>query len=351
MNDQMTPRERTKALAEGRPVDRVPHGFSLGDAAARVTGIKVSEYHRDAKKQIEAQIASYRRYGLDGLGVFALFQDVFGAETVYPDQSTPMVGRTAALEGDDLKRDYIGDPRKNPHLAVFWDVLDGLFADPVTDEVPVSVFTEGPYTLAGRVIGVDTLLKKSLRDPEYVIAVLGKVSDAQVALVEALAGYDVSFGIMDPVSSGDLISHDFYLKFSKPYHAKLFNAMRRVSGSKPMIHICGDSSKIWRDAVDVGAGAFSVDNRMDLAVVKKAIGEDIAVSGNVKPSETMLLGSPGDVRADLRECFRKAWDTPAGYVPGFGCGLPIDTPAENLEALFDELGIIGKFPVDPERFN
>jgi uroporphyrinogen decarboxylase len=118
-----------------------------------------------------------------------------------------------------------------------------------------------------------------------------------------------------------------------------------------MIHICGDSSKLWRDAVDVGAGVFSVDNRMDLELVKKTIGSDIMVSGNVKPSESMLFGSPEDVRADLRECFRKAWDSPAGYVPGFGCGLPIDTPAENLEALFDELRIIGRFPLDPERFS
>jgi uroporphyrinogen decarboxylase len=56
------------------------------------------------------------------------------------------------------------------------------------------------------------------------------------------------------------------------------------------------------------------------------------------------------VRADLRACFRKAWDNPAGYVPSFGCGLPIDTPAENLDALFDELRDIGRFPLDPERF-
>jgi uroporphyrinogen decarboxylase len=89
---------------------------------------------------------------------------------------------------------------------------------------------------------------------------------------------------------------------------------------------------------------------MDMGEVKETVGDRIAVVGNVNPSATMLLGSPDDVRADLRECFRKAWDTPAGYVPSFGCGLPIDTPDENLLALFDELDKVGNFPLDPANF-
>lgn len=40
VRDEMTPKERIKALLEGRPFDRIPCNPSLSDHAARVTGIK-----------------------------------------------------------------------------------------------------------------------------------------------------------------------------------------------------------------------------------------------------------------------------------------------------------------------
>jgi uroporphyrinogen decarboxylase len=349
MSNQMTPKERFQALAEGRPVDRIPHGFGLGDGASNVTGIKVSEYHLDAKKHVEADVAAYRKYGLDGLMAMKSLQTVFGVEVAYPDDSTPYVAKPVALEGDDLKKDYLGDPKKNPDLKLFWDILDGLF-EAVGDEAPISVAMEGTFTLAGRTIGVEKLLKKLIRDPDYVRAVLDKISDTQIAFVESLQGYEVGFGSMDPVTSGDLIRHDVYAEFVKPYQKKLYDAFERVSGKKGMLHICGDSSKMWLDFLDVGVGAFSPDNRMDLVDVKRAVGDKVAIVGNVHPSKTMLLGTPDDVREDLRETFRKGWDAPAGFIPGFGCGLPIPTPEENLTTLFEELDEIGKFPLDPARF-
>ncbi|MDR3355052.1 MAG: uroporphyrinogen decarboxylase family protein, partial [Synergistaceae bacterium] len=114
MIDSMTPKERLKAIAENRPYDRIPHAFALGDAASRVTGIKVSEFHQDAKKQIDATVAAYRAYGLDSISVGIPIQEVLGAKVNYPDYSTPFISDPLNLEGDLLESIAIEDPKTHP---------------------------------------------------------------------------------------------------------------------------------------------------------------------------------------------------------------------------------------------
>jgi uroporphyrinogen decarboxylase len=125
---------------------------------------------------------------------------------------------------------------------------------------------------------------------------------------------------------------------------------RLAGGEKPSIHICGNTYKILDDIAETGARVFSADNCMDMARIKEEIGDKIAISGNVKPTETMLFGTPADVDADLRACFQKSWDSPKGYVPALGCGMPMNTPIENIDALFAALRKYGKYPLDPKNF-
>jgi uroporphyrinogen decarboxylase len=64
----------------------------------------------------------------------------------------------------------------------------------------------------------------------------------------------------------------------------------------------------------------------------------------------MYLGTPDDVRANTLECLAKGWDTPKGYILGLGCGLPIDTPSENIHALVNAAREYGRWPIEPGRF-
>jgi uroporphyrinogen decarboxylase len=64
----------------------------------------------------------------------------------------------------------------------------------------------------------------------------------------------------------------------------------------------------------------------------------------------MYLGTPDDVVSDARECLAKGWDNPKGYILGLGCGLPIDTPPENIHALVAAARNYGRWPLDPGSF-
>jgi len=349
MRDDLTPKQRLKAISEGRSVDRVPHEFSIGHLALRLTGVDPADYEKNVKTRINAEISLYREYGIDKLSVFYGIPALYGTKSVVPEGGHPYIAETVEIEGDDLKRVYVDDPKTDPRFRDFWDYLDGLI-EAVGDEVPITVAFEGTITTAARIIGTEKLLKRTITDPEYVFALLDSVLQTQTAIVESLKGYGVGFWTPDPISSGSVISTKTYRKFSKPYTIKLFGVMTRVSGEKPMLHVCGNTSAILKDITEVGASSFSLDNIMDLEQVKNEIGDKIMLVGNVKPAETMFLGTPQDVDADLKQCFKKAWDTKAGYRPCFGCGLPMGTPKENLDALFNSLQKYGKWPLDPANF-
>lgn len=350
MASDLTPKQRLAYIAQGRPVDRCPSDFGIGHVAARYIGADMKRYLDDVPYKIKTDIAVYREFGteklMSGFGV----SELYGAKRVVPAKGQSYVQEVAPPTREELKRATIEDPKTDPRTKGTFEYLDGILSK-VGDEVPVLVAMEGPLTQIGRTIGTATLLRLTIRDPEYVFAFLDSILRTQTTLVEALAGYDVGFGIMDPISSNVVISARDFRRFSKPYITRLFDVMTRVSGKKPMLHICGDTRKILRDIPETGAASFSVDNFMDLEYVKREIGDKIPIIGNVKPTETMLLGGPADVDADLRRCFQKAWDTPAGYIPGFGCGLPLDTPRENVDQLFLSLNRYGKWPLDPANFS
>jgi uroporphyrinogen decarboxylase len=73
--------------------------------------------------------------------------------------------------------------------------------------------------------------------------------------------------------------------------------------------------------------------------------------GNVKPTATMFLGKPADVIREAKECLRKAYDNPKGYILALGCGLPMKAPVENVHALFQAAREFGRYPIDPGRLN
>jgi uroporphyrinogen decarboxylase len=64
----------------------------------------------------------------------------------------------------------------------------------------------------------------------------------------------------------------------------------------------------------------------------------------------MFLGTPALVEENVKECLRKAWDTPKGFVLAMGCGLPIPTPPDNIHALVGAARRYGRYPYDPARF-
>jgi uroporphyrinogen decarboxylase len=186
-------------------------------------------------------------------------------------------------------------------------------------------------------------------DPEFAHQLLAFSVEATIPFVREVAKLGAGINIVEPVSSGSLISPAQFREFAFPYIKRLVTEIRKVA-KPPSLHICGNTRKVWKEMVATGAGSLSLDNVIDLEDAKREVGAEIAISGNIRPSDTMFLGTPATVEANVKECLRKAYDSPKGYILALGCALPLRTPPENIHALVASAKKFGRYPYDPDVF-
>jgi len=103
-------------------------------------------------------------------------------------------------------------------------------------------------------------------------------------------------------------------------------------GKYAIIHICGDTTQVLEDIVDIAPSCFSLESKVDLRTAKKILGGKVCVAGNVAPGGAFLSGTPEAVVAEARDCF-EAWGEGGGYVLTLGCDYTKNVPFENAMAL------------------
>lgn len=205
----------------------------------------------------EAQIAAYRTYGHDSVGVgpgSTGIAEAIGSKVAFPEQSTPFIAEHAVKHISDLDELEVPDPRRDGRFPVFLAALK-ILVEELGEEVPVSLTVGGPTSTAGNLRGTENLLRDLYYHPEFAHRLLRYAVDSTIPFVEEAAKLGVKFGIVDPVASGSLISPKQYREFALPYQKELIDAMKRVGGASPMLHICGNTKRIWQDMADTGVVA------------------------------------------------------------------------------------------------
>jgi len=168
--------------------------------------------------------------------------------------------------------------------------------------------------------------------------------------IDAVCDLGLKPGLGEPTASGSLISARHFREFVKPYLKQCTDHIIERCGSGPTLHICGDTSRIWTDMVETGAAILSLDNLIDLEEAKRAVGSRVCLEGNVRPVDTLMKGSREQILEEAKECIRKTYDSPKGFILASGCGLPLATPPENVIALMDAARQYGRIPIDPSQW-
>lgn len=349
-SETMTSRERSVAALTGAPYDRIPVYLLMSDHAARVINVTVGAYQSSARLMAEGQLAAWQRYGMDlintGPGLTGIAEAI-GSRLAFPD-NTAYVAEYAVQSEEDLNRLKIPDPHQDGRLPLFLEATS-IVLDKVGTQVPVSLTTAGPFTTAANIRGTEHFLRDLRRNPAFVHRLLRFATDSIIPFTREVIRLGGRIGIAEPVASGTLISPKLFREFALPYLQELIEAVKGfTAGAAPSLHVCGNSSKIWPDMADSGASVLSLDDEVDLADARETVGNRVALLGNIRPTATMVMGSPDDVRANVCECLLKGAGTPKGYILGMGCALPINTPADNVHALIKAARQFGRWPLDME---
>lgn len=349
MQDQMTPMERAAALAKGLPVDRLPCNPNVANGVARIYGCKISELSRSAKTLAKAQVASYRYFGYDSIRIFTdLFPwaEAMGATVKYPDDETADLDQPAITDVSQIDSLRPADPYKDGRLPLQLDAMKYL-QDEVKGEIGCSCGIVGAFTNAFFLMGVNKTLGMIYKNPEAV----HKLCRVSLETVKAYAAAAIDLGITpaisEPMSSCTVVSPKAFREFSLPYLKELVDFIKS-KGKGVVVHICGQTNKIWTDVADLGLAGLSIDNVASLAECKKTVGDKVKILGNVDPAVVMFSGTPLDVRYNTLKCILDGYDSPKGYMVMSGCSLPVDTPKENIQAMMDTVREVG-YPICPER--
>lgn len=347
--DQMTPAERGAAIAKGEAADRLPCNPNIANGVARIYGCKISDFNTDPQAVAKAQMASYERFGSDSLRVFTdLFTwcEAMGSEVTAPDDDTVDLARPAIERVEDIDKLRPANPYKDGRLPVHLEAMKWLkqYSDGI---MGCSAGLVGPFTNAFFLIGVDNMLKLCRKNPEAVHK-LCQVS-LETCKAYAAAAMEIGLGptISEPMSSCTVVSPKVFRELSLPYLKELVEFIHN-RGFNPVIHICGQTNKIWKDCADLGIAGWSIDNVASIRECKELVGDTTKIMGNVDPGSIMYGGTPLDVRIGTLESIRAGWDNPKGFMVMSGCSLPVETPFENIDAMLDTVREVG-YPVDPEK--
>ena len=194
---------------------------------------------------------------------------------------------------------------------------------------PILAFAAGPLTSAAGLMGMESLMTYLTEDPEGMEQVLDLCTEITIASLRfQLENGATGISIADPVSAVNLISEEFFARFSLP-------RIRRIAGEfrdmdlPVMLHICGSSAPRIAPLVGSGINIYSMDE-VDLGFALEQAGKDFAIFGNLNTVSAMLSMAPEELYDKARSLCLLA---PTGFILAPGCDLPPDTPEENLQAM------------------
>ena len=191
------------------------------------------------------------------------------------------------------------------------------------------------------------VLKNMYTNPGVVDRLLAAMSDRAVeagkaALDEGADGvlmcvdYGYSKGLwMPPVN---------FRRFIKPVLRKQCDAFKRRGGFS-LLHSDGNVDAVLEDLVDAGIDAYQgidVEAGMDLSEVKRRIGDEVCLIGNVSPV-TLEYGSLDDVRGEVCRCFSTAAPG-GGYVLSASANISVCKKAEGFLEMARLAAVQSRYP-------
>jgi uroporphyrinogen decarboxylase len=314
----------------------------VGNTAARVVGVKVSEFRGNGRLIAKAHIAAYRLFGYDNIRIFTdlySLAEAMGAKIIYPEDETAYLDAPALSDESGIDALVPADPRKDGNLPQLLDAAE-IVLEAVGSEAPVTGAVTCPFTTASFLIGTEKLTRMTIKNPEAVHKLCELALQSALNYAKALIDAGVSPSLTDPMSSGTVIGGKHFAAFSFPYLKRLIDYIHGRDRAVTL-HICGKTDHIWDLMADAGADCISIDNEASLAGAKEKVGHKLRLMGNVHPTAVMLDGTTEDVKKAVAECVRQAADSPKGLIIASGCSLPTETPFDNIHAMMDAAREIG----------
>ena len=201
----------------------------------------------------------------------------------------------------------------------------------ITDR-PIFAGCIGPFSLAGRLIGMSEIMYACYDDPDMVKTVLEKVT---AFITEYARGFKAAgaSGLVIAEPAAGILSAQMCAEFSAPYCKAIVDAVQDESFGV-IYHNCGNAAALMLpEILSCGAIGYHFGDAVNMAEICPKMPADVLVMGNVSPSQTFRAGNPDKMRSETLAVMEACCKYP-NFVISSGCDIPPATPWENIDAFF-----------------
>ena len=212
-----------------------------------------------------------------------------------------------------------------------------------------------PFEYSYMLRGMDNWFLDLGGAPDFVHALMGKLTSLMQSAVEKLL--EEAGDCIDVIVTGDdlgsqsapLISTAMYRDLIKPYHLRLFQAIRQRTKARIFYHSDGNIYPLLNDLIDAGVDLINpvhvaAKDMGDTARLKREFGARLCFNGAINTQSVLPHGTPEDVRAEVRRRI-KDLAPGGGYILSSVHCIQPDVPPENFCAMIDEALKVGCYPI------
>ncbi len=330
----MNSNERVYAALEGRPVDRPPVFPQIGDHAGIINGLTYNVMYEDPLLAAEAHLKAQELYGYDITAIQVEpswpVAEACGASVTYPPNKYPWITEYLIKEDDELAKLKVPDFMATQSSRT---MIEGTRILAEKSGVPVAGFMTGPVTFAMQLMPYETVIKRFIKNPQFVHELIAKSVEVIKAYGQALKDAGATIFV--------ICEHD--VQMLSPKHVREFciDYLPDVCSvyEYNVLHMCGKitphlqaSAEFLKDVP--GLATINVGPHVDIAHTQDLLHHQVGVAGNIDHIELLPMGKPADIEAAVHAAIRASGGDNR-FMVAPGCEITSDTPIENIKAFVD----------------
>ena len=207
-----------------------------------------------------------------------------------------------------------------------------------------------PFFFHNKLRGLEQSLIDPLLDPELSHEIIRRISDFfyeyHRRMFESCDGLIDIAQVTDDLGcqTGPLIGLDLYREFYAPHHKRFIDLCKEFD-IKVFHHDDGSCREFLPLLVDMGIDVLNPVQwkcpGMDTDELKAEYGSRICFHGGIENQEILPFGTADDVRREVRHCIDSLASDGTGYILASCHNLQVNTPVENIIAMYDEANKYG----------
>ncbi len=272
------------------------------------------------------------------------------AEAQYNPFNEESVTRMWAEQGEGV----ITDTASFDNFA--WPDADGFGFDAVDTlgqlvpaEAKVLALIGGVFTCSWMLMGLESFCIAAAEGSDLVTKLIDKIGQTQYQVVKNVLEYDCVGAVCMPddlgYTTGLMVSPKLLREYVFPWNKRI-GELVRAKGIPYIYHSDGRIYDVHDDLIECGFNAIHPCEpaSTDIVAVSRKYAGKLCVLGNIDLDSTLTLGTPEEVRAEVKERIRTVAPG-GGYCCGSSNSVPEYVPYENYVAMIQAVRDFGEYPL------